>query len=288
MIGGIAALAAFGLHFGIDFTGGSLLEVTYTERRLDVSVVHETIAPLEIGEILVQPAGDRGVLLRFREVDEETHQKILDALRGLGEGMEEQRFTTIGPTIGHELRRKAFVATVAATLGIMLYIAWAFRKASRPVASWHYGFITAMVALLHDALIPLGLFAFLGRFYGWEVGIPFVAAMLTVVGFSVHDTIVVFDRTRENLKRAERDVKFGDVVNRSLNQTLGRSIMTSLTVLLTVVALWFLGGATLRPFAAVLFVGIIAGTYSSICIASPFLVDIQRFKFRIPRLRMRK
>lgn len=283
-IASVAVLALWGLRFGIDFTGGSLLEVEYKEARPELPQIKESTSALDIGEVLLQLSSENGVLLRFPAVDELKHQEILDKLRSHGE-LDERRFTSIGPTIGTELTRKAGIALGSATLGIMLYIAWAFRRVSKPVPSWQYGLTTALVALFHDSLIPLGVFAALGKWQQWEVGIPFVAAMLTVLGFSVHDTIVVFDRTRENLKKASGAEQFADVVNKSVNQTIGRSITTSSTVLFTVAAIYFFGGETLKPFALVLFVGLAAGTYSSIFIASPLLVDFQRIKFRLPRIR---
>lgn len=282
--GSIISLLFFGLKFGIDFTGGSLLEVAYTGERPSIERVHETLIPLELGEVVAQPTGEKGLLLRFKNVDEAKHQAILDALKTLGE-LEERRFTTIGPTIGEELKRKALLALGLATLGIMVYIAWAFRRVSKPIPSWQYGLITALVALFHDSLIPLGVFAALGNFFGWEVNIPFVAAMLTVLGFSVHDTIVVFDRTRENVRKADRQTPFSDVVNMSVNQTLGRSLTTSFTVLLVTFAIYFFAGEALHSFSFVMIVGIALGVYSSIFVASPLLVDFQRL--RLPRFRRR-
>lgn len=277
-----AALLLFGLRFGIDFTGGSLLEVQFGERLPASEEVRQKLTELGLGDIVIQSTEGQGMIFRFRHVDEETHQKVLGKLKELSP-LEEQRFDAIGPVIGEELKRKSAVAVAAATLAIMVYIAWAFRRVSRPVASWQYGFIVAAVAFFHDVLLPLGVFAALGKFAGVEVGISFVAALLTVLGFSVHDTIVVFDRTRENLSKSPPGTPFSDVVNKSVNQTLGRSITTSLTILITTAAIYLFGGKVLETFSIVLLIGVATGTYSSIFVASPLLIEFQRLK--LPRIR---
>jgi len=284
IVASIVSLVVFGLRLGIDFTGGSLLEVRFTERVPSAEEIREVTKDLEIGEIVIQSTGEQGTILRLRHVDEETHQKILEKLRAFSE-LEEQRFNAIGPVIGEELKRKSVVALAAATLAIMVYLAWAFRHVSTPVASWQYGFTVAAVAFFHDVLLPLGVFAVLGKFAGVEIGVSFVAAILTVLGFSVHDTIVVFDRTRENLRKNPPGTPFGDIVNQSVNQTIGRSITTSLTVLITVAAIFVFGGETLKTFSLVLLIGVAIGTYSSIFVASPLLVEFSRLK--IPRMRRR-
>ena len=184
--------------------------------------------------------------------------------------MEERRFSSIGPTIGAELKQKSLRAIALVLLGISLYIAWAFRQVSKPLNSWRYG-VATLIALFHDLIIPLGLFSYLGHFYNVEIGTNFIVALLVVLGFSVHDTIVVFDRIRENLKRYSLD--FENLVNQSVNETLVRSINTSLTVLLTLAALYFFGSESLKYFILALIVGIFSGTYSSIFIASPILVS---------------
>ena len=285
----IVSLAVFRLQFGLEFTGGSLLEMTFTQERPPSENIREALKETELGALTIQAAGDKNVVLRFKNVDEPTHQKVLEKLKTLGEG-EEQRFTTIGPVIGEELRRTGVTAVGLGLLAILLYIAWAFRKVSRPVPSWQYGFIAAAVAMFHDVVIPLGAFSLLGKFRGEEIGVPFIAALLTILGFSVHDTIVVFDRTRENLRRYAGE-EFSHIVHRSTNQTIGRSLATSFTVLATIAVIYVLGGETIRSFALALFIGIALGTYSSIFVASPLLVEFQKMrmpKFRISRPRFRR
>ncbi len=278
VLGGVAAFLIFGLREGIDFTGGSLIEIEF--RKSDASYVHpepdrirRALDGLDLGTITVQPAGD-GILLRFKTVDEDTHQEILRRLRTTtpdrNEALE-KRFDAIGPTIGVELRRRSMLAIGLAIIVIMLYIAWAFRHVSEPLPSWKYG-VVAIATLVHDVAIPTGLFAVLGHFYGIEVDSLFITALLTVMGFSVHDTIVVFDRTRENLHKTKSGESYESIVNRSINETLARSINTSLTVLLVLGAIFFFGGSTVHYFSLALAVGIIFGTYSSIFVASPLLV----------------
>lgn len=276
-VSGILVLASFfaigvwGLKLGIDFTGGSLLEVEFKNIRPAVEATKQALAEKGVEGVLVQSSGDKGVILRFQHVDEQKHQEILAVLDKLGSGVEEKRFDSIGPTIGSELKRKAVWALMLAIAAIILYIAWAFRRVSRPVSSWKYG-VSAVLALIHDVTIPTGVFAVLGHFRGIEVDTLFITALLTILGFSVHDTIVVFDRTRENLYRLKVVEPFDITVNRSVNETMGRSINTSLTVLLVLVAVLILGGETVQYFALALIMGIVFGTYSSIFIASPLLV----------------
>jgi len=179
------------------------------------------------------------------------------------------RYTAVGPSIGEELKRKAVLAIFWVLAAVVIYISIAFRRVSRPVSSWKYG-VSALIAMLHDVIITIGVFAFLGKFYGTEINTPFVAAVLTVLGYSIHDTIVVFDRVRENLPRSDED--FSGTVNTSLNQTLVRSINTSMTVILTLLAVLIFGGASIRVFALALTIGIFIGTYSSIFVASPLLI----------------
>lgn len=269
------ALALWGLKPSIDFTGGSLLEIEFKNKRPSLETIQSSLKSLDLGTIIIQPVGDRGMILRFRSVDEETHQHIL---RVLGAGNREQasitakRFDSIGPTIGKELSRRALSALGLASLGIIIYLAWAFRNVSRPVSSWKYGVIAVVVAFLHDVLIPVGVFSMLGHFKNIEVDALFITALLTILGFSVHDTIVVFDRIRENLRKLKGSELFEITVNRSVNETIVRSINTSLTVLLVLLAIFFLGGGTVRYFSFSLMLGVIFGTYSSIFVASPLLV----------------
>lgn len=226
----------------------------------------------------IQPVGETGYVARFAAVSEEQHKAISAALAKRGT-MREDRFETIGPSIGSELRRKSFWSALLIIVAISLYVAWAFRKVSRPIASWKYGIIT-IIALLHDVLIPAGAFALLGAFAGIEVNSAFIVALLTTMGYSVNDTIIVFDRTRENITRHGGSMTFDDVVNRSVNETLTRSLNTSLTTLLALIAIVLFGGESIRYFALALIIGITAGTYSSIFIASPLLVTWNRWSRR--------
>jgi len=276
----IAALAIWGLKFGIDFTGGSLLEVEFSGERPAVKDMTSDLVSFGVEGVTVQPIGEKGMILRFKSVDEAKHQEILSHLKEKFGELEENRFESIGPTIGQELRRKAIYAITIVLVCIILYIAWAFRKVSKPVASWKYGVI-AIIALIHDVGIPIGLFAVLGKFMNVEVNSAFIAAMLTILGYSVNDTIVVFDRVRENLIKAGGDYEnFDEIVNQSINQTFARSINTTLTTLLALIAIFFWGGETIKYFALALIVGIGLGAYSSIFIASPLLVTWEKINMR--------
>lgn len=271
----IAALVMYPLRLGIDFTGGSLLEVSFVgSERPDVATMRDAMAELDHSESLVQNIGEEGMLVRTRSLNEEEHQALLSALNERYGGVEERRFESVGPSVGAELRQKAILSLTLVLIGIGLYIAYAFRKVSRPVSSWKYGLATVLAALFHDVLIPLGVFAVLGKLYLVEVNSAFVAAMLTVLGFSVHDTIVVFDRVRENLLKSNGT--FEEIVERSVNETLARSINTTVTTLLPLIAILLWGGETLKYFALALLLGLIAGAYSSIFLAAPILVVFQK------------
>ncbi len=272
--GSLLALIFWGLKPGLDFTGGSMLEVEFFKERPANQAVEQKLGP-QVGQIIAVPTGEKGMIIKMKFLDENTHQAVLRSLKELGQGeegevLQERKFETIGPSISAELKNKSFLAILFVSLGIILYIALVFRKVSQPVRSWKYG-VAAVIALTHDVIIPSGLFAALGHFKGVEVDTMFVTALLTLMGFSVHDTIVVFDRIRENLLKFSRET-FEEVVNRSINQTFVRSVNTSLTVLLVLLAVFFLGGETIRYFVLTLGVGVIFGTYSSIFIASPLLV----------------
>ena len=267
----IAALSVWGLQLGIDFTGGSMLEVGF-EQAPAVSAVRQKMGALGF-EAQVQTAG-AGMLIRLRDVNEEEHQKILADLESAFGKVNELKFDSIGPVIGDELRRTAIIGVIVALALIGLYIAWAFRKVSYPVAAWKYGVMT-IVAAFHDVIIPLGVFAVLGHFYGWEVGSAFVAAILTILGYSINDTIVVLDRTRENLSKHVRPT-FEEIVDLSIHQTLARSLNTTITTLLALAAIFFFGGETTKPFALALLIGIAFGAYSSIFLASTGLAAWER------------
>ncbi|MFY9463098.1 MAG: protein translocase subunit SecF, partial [Candidatus Sungiibacteriota bacterium] len=271
VIASFLAIGVWGLRLGIDFTGGSLLAVSFTDMRPASEAISDKMSGLGMGNVGVELAGERDVFLRFRSVGEEKHQEIMRALGELG-AVQEKQFTTIGPTIGKELKNRALLALGLALVLIVLYITWAFRQVSLPLASWKYGSVAVVVALFHDIIIPTGALALLGHFVGVEADALFVTALLTILGFSVHDTIVVFDRTRENLRNLKKSEPFEDTVNQSVNETFARSVFTSLTVLLVLAAVLFLGGASTKYFALTLIIGVLLGTYSSIFVASPLLV----------------
>ncbi|PIP86280.1 protein translocase subunit SecF [Candidatus Campbellbacteria bacterium CG22_combo_CG10-13_8_21_14_all_43_18] len=265
-----------GLSFGIDFTGGSILEVEYEGKRPEIISVKEKLDALALGAYRLQPLGEKSFILRTRELNQtekETALKIFSAVGPEGR-VAEKRFNTVGPVIGEELKQKAFVAILIVVTAIILFIAFSFRKVSKPVSSWKYGLV-AIVALVHDIVIPTGFFVLLHILSGVEIDILFVTALLAILGFSVNDTIVVFDRIRENLNsNQERKIEedFEKTVGRSLSQTFSRSVNTSLTTLLVLLSLFFLGGTATRYFALALVIGVIFGTYSSIFLASPLLV----------------
>lgn len=272
VLASVFAILVFGLHFGIDFTGGSILELEFPRDVPPAARVVQVVDSLNVGSVTVQPTGERGMIIRFGAVDEAMHQVIVQELEKDGGGVViEKRFDSIGPTIGGELKQNAAIALLVAIVATVLYIAWAFRHVSEPVSSWKYG-VAAVIALMHDVLIPTAVFAVLGKFLGVPIDTLFITALLTIMGFSVHDTIVVFDRTRENLRKLKGREEFSVVVNRSVNETFARSINTSVTILLSLVAIVVFGGESVRYFALALIIGIVFGTYSSIFIASPLVV----------------
>lgn len=270
---GLLFASIYRLQFGIDFTGGTILEL---RGEIKAEIVNQVAKELGVGSPISAPTSEDTILIRAKSFDEKKKQAIVDELKNRVGEVSEVRFETVGPTISQELTKKAIISVVIASIAIILYIAWAFRRVSKPVKSWAYGAI-AVIALLHDLAVTTGLFVIASRFLGYEADSLFITALLTVMGFSVHDTIVVFDRTRENL-RLHPQLKFEEVVNESVVQTFARSLNTSLTVLLTLAALFLLGGETIRSFVYTLFVGIFVGTYSSIFIASPLLVTWNNFK----------
>jgi preprotein translocase subunit SecF len=254
------------LEMGIDFTGGSLMEFQFINETDTDSLYDaiETAYPTSVSQITF--TDQNTYIVQAKDMTEEQLQAVQASVsEKLGE-FEMLRFTTIGPKIGDTLKKKAFIALSIAILAIVLYIAYAFRKVPRRVSPWKFGFC-AIIALVHDVLITLGIFALLG----FEVNAFFITALLTIIGFSVHDTIVVFDRIRENLKQQTRDDTFGDIADASLNQTLTRSINTSLSTLFPLLALYIWGAESIKIFIFALIIGIFVGTYSSIFIASPLL-----------------
>ena len=274
----IVSLFVFGLRFGIEFIGGSTMEIEFTGERPNNEQITEQLKSFNLGDVVVQQIGANGSILKLKGIDETTHQNILTEISKLSL-VQEKNFQFIGPSIGQELKNKTLIAIVLTFLAITLYITFAFRRVSRPVASWKYG-ITSLIALFHDILIPLGVFSILGKFYNVEITIPIIAALLTILGFSVHDTIVVFDRIRENISRKGGGL-FNEIVDLSLNQTIGRSISTVLTTLFVMISLFFFGGETLKWFSLMLIIGITSGVYSSIFIAGPLLVTWNSFNGRV-------
>lgn len=277
LAGAIGAIAFFGLPLSIDFTGGSLVEVSYTSARPDLGTLTKDVNQLALGGISLLPSGANGVLLRTRTLTPEEHNSVLAALSENGSAsLTELRFTSIGPSLGAELGTKSLYALLGVIAAIMLYIAFAFRRVSKPVSSWVYGGIVVVI-LIHDVIIPTGFYAILAHFTGAQVDSLFVVALLAILGYSVNDTIVIFDRVREHLHdNQEHSIKepFDVTVGKSVTQTLGRSINTSLTVALALLALAFIGSPATQNFAWVLLVGVVAGTYSSILLAAPLLVPL--------------
>ena len=277
MAGSMASMIIFSpWNYGIEFTGGTLLEVNFPGGRPELEVLKMELEDLNWTGTMVQPTGENNYIIRTKDLSEEERQKLINVVSdGGNRNIKEDRFSSIGPTIGVELRTKAWWAIGLVMLAIVFYVAFAFRHVSRPVSSWMYGLAT-VVALLHDVIIPTGVYVALGHYFiDVQIDALFVTAVLTILGFSVHDTIVVFDRIRENL-RLHTGKDFEETVGYSVSQTLTRSINTSLTVLLMVLALYFIGGETTKNFAFVLSLGIIVGTYSSICIASPLLLVLEQ------------
>lgn len=273
VIASIVSASIFGLSLGIDFKGGSLMEVSYANTRPDQVVVEDAIKSLDLGSALVQPMGDMGYSIKARNITENERQALLSSL---GSDVTETSFTSVGPSVGKELVRKSIISFILVALGIILWIAYSFRKVSKPVSSWKYGLI-AVVALVHDILIPIGVFAFLSHIYGAEVDTLFVVAILTILGLSVSDTIVVFDRIRENF-RIGHFKTFEEAVGKSIEQVYTRSISTSITVILALLALVFFGPKSTKIFALMLTAGMFFGTYSSIFLASPLLVFVKNWQ----------
>jgi preprotein translocase subunit SecF len=290
----IGVTVVLGLRLGIDFTGGTLVEFSCQDcTKIELS---QQLSVHNLGEYSLRDSGDNGFLLRTRPLGQGQREGLLTTLREQGANI--SNFSEVGPTIGEELKSKALWAIGLVMLAIILFIAFAFRPAvikreesregivtvtrdSHGVSSWIYG-IVAVIALVHDVLIPIGVFALLGYFMGAEVGVLFVMALLAILGYSVNDTIVVFDRVREHLKdNADNNVQgedFGDTVGKALSETITRSINTSLTTLFVLLALYFVGPTVTQSFALTLIAGVIAGTYSSIFLASPLLVVIKKWR----------
>ncbi|MBU4016517.1 protein translocase subunit SecF [Patescibacteria group bacterium] len=271
IIPGIISMCLWGLRLSIDFTGGSRIILLFdkkvnqqTENRVKDSFKEEKI---EI--VTIQPS-DKSLIIRTKPINEKQDANLLKRLKSKVGSVKQEEFETIGPSIGSEITMNALKAILLASVLIVLYIAYSFRTVPKPTSSWRFG-ICAVIALVHDALVLVGIFSLLGHFAGVEVDSLFITALLTVIGFSVHDTIVVFDRIRENLRRTI-DLPFPQIVNDSILQTLVRSLNTSLTAILVLFTLLIFGGSTIHWFIIALLIGIASGTYSSIFNAAPLLV----------------
>lgn len=280
IVGSFVSIFVYGLNFGIDFKGGSLLEVSYAQARPSMESIKTKLDTKNLGVYILTPSGEKNYILKSRELSPDEKVSVVSVFsQEFSNQAKEERFNSIGPVVGNELKNKAFVAILVVILCIVLFVTYAFRKVSYPVASWKYG-VATIVALAHDVIIPTGVFVVWAHYYGGEIDILFVTALLAILGYSVHDTIVVFDRVRENLRVGSDTNKskesFVETVGKSVSQTFGRSINTSVTIFLSLIALYFIGGESTKEFAFVLLIGVIAGTYSSIFVASPLLVTLQK------------
>ena len=272
----IFLLFAIGLNFSIDFTGGSILEIEF-EKRPENPVIQEKLRDLNLGEITIQPTGDRGVILRIKEINEASHQEILSKLGEIS-NVREQRFENIGPVVGKELRQKTITLIIVSLLSLLIYITIAFSKVSRPISSWQYGVIS-ILTLSFDVLVAIGIFTLLEKFYQVQLSVPIVTALLTILGYTINDKVIVFDRIRENILKGQKKT-FEETVNFSLNQTLTRSLSTGTCTLLVLLFIFLFGGETLKYFSLILIVGIIVGTYSSLFLATPILVGWLKWQKR--------
>ncbi len=281
LIPGIIALLLFGLNMAVDFTGGSVFRYEF-ESEINTDDLAKVYSEKGIEVEAVVPESDNKYSIRTKEVDPQRNDEIKEAVSAVFPNAVQLSFETVGPSIGAETTRSAFIALGWAVVGILLYIAFAFRNVPKPYSSFRFG-VSAVVSMVHDALVLVGLFAILGHFFNVEVDGLFITAVLTILGFSVHDTIVVFDRIRENLGKLPKSMSFEDVANYSLAETLSRSIVTSLTVMFTLSALYVLGGETIKMFVLAMLVGIISGTYSSIFTATPVLVLWENAASKIKR-----
>lgn len=277
MVVSLALFLIYGLNLGIDFTGGSLLEITRLpdgqgSEKLEVREVREILAELKINNAVVSQTED-GFLIKMPEISEAEHQQIIMELRKFDE-VEEKRFDSIGSVLGSELKRKSIIAIVIALIFISLYLAIAFYKVGGTISPWVLA-LGAIVALLHDLFLPIGVFSWLGKFKGVAIDAPMIAAALAILGYSINDTVVVYDRIRENVLK-NKGGSFNEAVHRSIMQTLVRSVNTTLTTLFVVIAIYVFGGETLKNFSLALIIGIASGAYSSIFLASPILMLLHK------------
>jgi preprotein translocase subunit SecF len=267
------AVVSYGLRLGVDFKGGTVMELEFKNGRPQISEIEKSLAQLSLKELNFGLVNNNEVIVKMPEISENVHQNILSALVKdfPSSGLQEKRFDSIGPVVGQELKNKSIIAIIIVLLAVIVYIALVFRKLSRTLSPWAMG-VSAVLALVHDISIPVGVFALLGKFYGIEISAVFVAAALTILGYSVSDTVVVFDRVRENIIRGKGGDGFGETVHRSIIQTLSRSLNTTFTTLLSLIAIYLFGGESVKYFALALIIGIFLGAYSSIFVASPMLV----------------
>lgn len=281
IVASIVMASVFGLKFGIDFTGGSIMEFTYTESSLSKVEVDAVLGNFDLGEYQLKETGKNGYILKMKNISDDVKESIQEELTAAGsKPLTVDRFNTVGPTLGNELKTKTVVALIVLSLIIIMFIAYTFRGVSNPVSSWKYGLV-AVIALVHDIIIAIGFFALLGYTSGTEINTLFVTALLVILGYSINDTIVILDRVRENLKDKSdnyREANFTEIVGKSLRETIARSINTSFTTLLALLALYFVGAESTKDFALALIVGVIVGAYSSIFIAAPLLVTFKKGK----------
>lgn len=272
ILASVAALVFFGLRQGIDLAGGTNWQIKIKNSSVRENEVKTVLAETaKYGNLTVKSFSSGSFLIRLPNVSEERHNQYLQALKTKFGEIEEESFESIGPTVGRALKNRFLLAFLLGLLGIIFYVAWAFRGVSYPIKSWEYGLI-GIFCLFHDVLIPTGIMAFLGRQQGVEIDTGFIVALLFVLGYSINDTIVVFDRIRENLLRVSgKHFELGVVVNDSVNQVFVRSLNTSLTTILALAAVYFWGPLSLKYFVLTLMLGIFFGTYSSLFIASPLL-----------------
>jgi preprotein translocase subunit SecF len=286
---GIVSLFVWGLNVGIDFKGGTMQQLTFEGERPAVDQIRSQVREAGVSSATIQTSGENGVIIRFaNEAGKDGREQgnaIIEALETEEVTITEEGFQNIGGSVARDTSRKAVTAVIIACIAIVFFIAYSFRTVPRPANSWRFA-LTTIAALIHDILFTVGAFSIIGHFFPQiEVDALFITALLTVLGFSVNDTIVVFDRIRENLRRTPNKT-FEEVANSSTNQTLARSLNTSMTVLLVLVALLLLGGESIRNFILALTLGVAIGTYSSIFNATPLLVSWQGFvEARMPKMR---
>ncbi len=271
----LVVLFTWGLKFGIDFTGGAQMNIQFEKQVPSKDKIQEYLKPLKLDSLTIQLADNNQAILKYKNSNDKINTQVLEAIKKENPQATRLSVDFIGSSVSDQLKKNAVEAIILAVFGIALYISWAFRKVSYPIRSWKYG-IGAIIALAHDIIITIGVFVLLGRYFGIEVGVPFIAALLTILGYSVNDTIVVYDRIRENLTKASSKEDFENIVNRSLNETLARSINTSFTVIIVLLAVIFLGGISIKYFSIALLIGVVFGTYSSIYVASALMVTIYK------------